>query len=162
MKSFFSEETVVRLGRVLKLVNLVSKELIKVIFPATLRLQTDVSSVSPSSEWFIRLVSFRDHEERSNKIRKATRQTRLFQGFPVYVTANHFFFQVALESSLTEERKRGRQYAEEVKEQTKMEMLKYLAEKQEVKNDNNQFELLMTTLWQLSSYNSKSDNVEPW
>ena len=92
----------------------------------------------------IRLVSFRDHEERSNKIRKATRQTRLFQGFPVYVTANHFFFQVALESSLTEERKRGRQYAEEVKEQTKMEMLKYLAEKQEVKNDNNQFELLMT------------------
>ena len=161
MKSCFSEETVVRLGRVLKLVNLVSKELIKVIFPATLRLQTDVSSVSPSSEWFTRLVSFRDHEERSNKIRKATRQTRLFQGFPVY-TSLPIFFQVALESSLTEERKRGRQYAEEVKEQTKMEMLKYLAEKQEVKNDNNQFELLMTTLWQLSSYNSKSDNVEPW
>ena len=38
-----------------------------------------------------------------------------------------------MESSLTEERKRGRQYAEEVKEQTKKEMLKYLAEKQEVK-----------------------------
>ena len=132
MKSFIIEESVVRLERVIKLVNLVSIELIKVKFYRYLKITNwrFERKTFLQSEWF---DSFRDHEERSHKIRKASRQTRLFQGFHVYITANHFFFQVALESSLTEERKRGRQYAEEVKEQTKKEMLKYLAEKQEVK-----------------------------
>lgn len=44
------------------------------------------------------------------------------------------FVKAALEDALAEERKRGKEFAEEIKDETKKEMLQYIRAKQEVRS----------------------------